>query len=102
MADPSGLWVLLCSGGVLAFIGTLLTTRSGRQRDFDARQDAALREADAENDRLEARIHQVEGEKRAVDVENRWLQLENARLTRVCIDNRIDPGTSIPRPRGAP
>lgn len=67
MADLSGLYGLLGGGAFLALIGTLLSTRTGRQKDFDARVDSALKAADEENAALER--------------ENRFLGVENVRLT---------------------
>lgn len=47
-------FVIIVSGGFLAFLGTLLTMRSGRQRDYDARFDERATKLETRNDELEA------------------------------------------------
>jgi hypothetical protein len=100
------LYGLFAGGGVLALIGTLLTNRSGRQREFDNRVDQALVRAEADNVRLELRIAEVEAQYRAKDrecrdneaaaeAENRFLALENTRLRRVLIEHGIEPDPSL-------
>jgi hypothetical protein len=79
MGDLSGLYGLLGGGAFLAIIGTLLTTRSGRQKAFDDRIDKALEAADKENKELEDEV--------------RFLGLENMRLRTLCIQQGIDPDT---------
>lgn len=50
---PGGLIGLLVGGSFLAFLGALLSARSGRQRHFDERVDRELKRLRDENDRLE-------------------------------------------------
>ncbi len=57
---------MLGSGAGLAVIGTLLTTRTGRQRDFDSRLDKELKylrereiELEAEVDRLRTEVERL-------------------------------------------
>lgn len=82
MKDLSPLYSLLGGGAFIGLLGALLTTRSGRQKDFDARVDKRLETLEAEND--------------ALDVENRTMALENMRLRRVLIDRGIDPDPPLP------
>lgn len=86
MADMSGLYGLLGGGAFLALIGTLLSTRTGRQKDFDARVDSALKQADEENAQLER--------------ENRFLATENARLYWLLKQHGVDPDLPITSSRG--
>ena len=46
--------LLLGSGGFLALFGTLLTMRSGRQRDYDQRFDARATALETRNQELES------------------------------------------------
>lgn len=85
--DLSGLYAVLGGGGGLALIGTILGSRSGRQRDFDARQDRELEQIRDERDDERGRRVAAEGE--ALQ-----LQLETVRLRRLLIERGIDPDPS--------
>lgn len=50
---PGGLIGLLVGGSFLAFLGALLSARSGRQRHFDQRMDKELTRLRGRNDELE-------------------------------------------------
>jgi hypothetical protein len=100
----NSLYGLFAGGGALALLGTLLTNRSGRQREFDNRVDKALERAEADNLRLEKdlreKLRQSEKDCRdnvaAHEAEARFLALENARLRRLLIvEAGIDPDPSI-------
>lgn len=103
----NSLYGLFAGGGALALLGTLLTNRSGRQREFDNRVDKALERAEADNLRLEKevedlreRLRQAEKDCRdsvaAHEAEARFLALENTRLRRLLIvEAGIDPDPSI-------
>jgi hypothetical protein len=104
----NSLYGLFAGGGVLALLGTLLTNRSGRQREFDSRVDKALERAEADNVRLEGerdllreklRLSEKECRDNAAstDAEIRTLQLETVRLRRLLVEAGIDPDPSIKR-----
>jgi hypothetical protein len=98
----SSLYGLFAGGGALALLGTLLTNRSGRQREFDSRIDKALERAEADNLRLErerdelreklaASQKECRDNLQAAEAETRMLQWETVRLRRLLVDARIDP-----------
>jgi ABC-type phosphate transport system auxiliary subunit len=102
------LFGLFGAGGTLALLGTLLTNRSGRQREFDSRVDKALERSEADNLRLEkerddlreklaASQKECRDEVAVRDAENRTLSLETVRLRRLLVENGIEPDPSISR-----
>jgi hypothetical protein len=107
----NSLYGLFAGGGALALLGTLLTNRSGRQREFDNRVDKALERAEADNLRLEKERDEVQEKLRrserecrdnvaVYEAEIRTLQLETVRLRRLLVEAGIDPDPSIKQQRG--
>lgn len=74
--------------GFLALVGGLLSSRSGRQRDFDAR-------VDADNDELREEVRTLrEARDRAV-TERDDARYQVARLRRLCASRGIDPDDAL-------
>lgn len=68
---------ILGAGSILAFLGTILTMRTGRMRDFDARSDQRAKDLEVRNRELEA--------------DNDKLMEEQARLRFLLRTHGIDP-----------
>lgn len=91
MENVQGLLTLLVGGGVLAFLGVLLTVRESRQKRYDDRTLADL-------ERLRKVAHDAEDHARHLDKENDALREEVTRLRILCRSHGINPDEPVVNP----
>lgn len=81
----------LGTSGIVGVIGLILSGRTGRQRDFDARVDKTVVTLTAERDTARARVQ-------ALEEENDKLRIRNTRYQVLLWSHGIDPES---QPQGA-